>query len=285
MLLAIASGKGGTGKTTVAVNLAVAAAREGHDVQLLDCDVEEPNCHLFLDPGDADCRDAVARVPVVDDSACDGCGACAEICRFNALAAVGDGVLVFTELCHGCGGCRLVCPRRAIDFRDRRIGELRDARTAGLRLTWGRLRVGEALVPPVIDQVRSLRGDAGLVLVDAPPGTSCAAIAALRGSDFAVLVTEPTPFGLNDLVMAVDVVRRLGIPCGVIVNRAGAGDDRVHDWCRREGVDFLLEIPDDRRVAEAYARGELVLDAVPETAALFRGLVRTLTARRGKGAA
>ncbi|MCP4574585.1 MAG: P-loop NTPase [bacterium] len=285
MNLTIASGKGGTGKTTVAVNLAVAATREGRRVQLLDCDVEEPNCHLFLEPETERRRDALVPVPEVEEAACNGCGECAAICRYNALAVVGSSVMVFPELCHGCAGCWLVCPEQAITRGERSIGDLVEADVAGLRLAYGRLNVGEALVPPLIAQVSALRGDADLTIVDAPPGTSCSAIAALSGSDYVVLVTEPTPFGLNDLVLAADVVRQLELPCGVVINRAGAGDDRVHDWCRREGLEILLEIPDDRRVAEAYARGDLVLDAVPGAADLYRDLMRTLMARAVEGAA
>lgn len=285
MYVTIASGKGGTGKTTVATNLAVAAARAGRQVRLLDCDVEEPNCHLFLEPASVHRRDAMVSIPVVDDDSCNGCGQCAEICRFNALAVVGDGVMVFPELCHACAGCWLVCPEKAITRGQRSIGEVGEGDVEGVHLVYGRLNVGEALVPPLIEQVRAAAGDADLVLVDAPPGTSCSAIAAMQDSEFVVLVTEPTPFGLNDLILAVSVVRQLDIPCGVIVNRAGAGDDRVHRWCRQENVEILLEIPDDRRMAEAYARGDLILDAVPGVAALYDDLLRTLTVRAVEGAA
>ncbi len=275
MIVAIASGKGGTGKTTVAVNLALSLSG---DVQILDCDVEAPNVHLFLEAQPEGSEIVGIPVPVVDADLCNQCGECSRLCQYNAIAVLGTGVMVFPELCHGCGGCALVCPEEAISEVMRPIGVVEDGRAGSIHLVQGRLYVGEALVPPLIRDVRARSRDDGVVLIDAPPGTSCSMIAAVRGSDFVVLVTEPTPFGLNDLELAVETVRTLGIPCGVVINRAGSGDDRVKEYCASEGLEVLLEIPDDRRIAEAYARGLTLVDAIPDIRPLFASLAARIGA-------
>lgn len=260
MILAIASGKGGTGKTTVSVNLAkVLGAR----AQLLDCDVEEPNCHLFLKGALRELEIVTAPVPQVDETLCDGCGECGRFCAYHAIVSFGAAPLVFPELCHGCGGCAKVCPRQAILEVDRRIGVLEAMEAGDVTLIQGRLDVGVATAPPLVRAVkaRTLRGR--LVILDAPPGTSCPMVTTVRGADFVALVTEPTPFGVHDLKLALAAVKELGIPCGVIVNRVGIGDDRVHIYCAQEGIPVLLEIPEDRRIAEAYSRGDLVVDVLP----------------------
>lgn len=272
MRIAIASGKGGTGKTTVATNLAVVATLDGREVHLVDCDVEEPNCHVFVDPQIQHREDVTIPVPVVDNKLCQGCGECAQICEFNALACYGDGVIAFPELCHGCGGCWLVCPEGAIRPGARSIGVVEEGAASGFRFTQGRLRVGEALAPPLINRVKEHVGESELTILDAPPGTSCPAIAAVKDSDFVILVTEPTPFGLNDLGLAVEVVRRLQIPFGVVVNRAGAGDDRIHRYCFNERVPILLEIPDDMWIARAYSEGVTAVSAIPDVYGLFHRL-------------
>ena len=269
MILAVASGKGGTGKTTVSVNLARVL---GSDVMLLDCDVEEPNCRLFL--GGVSCEEETVGIPVpeVDEALCDGCGECGRFCAYHAIVSFGTVPVVFPEMCHGCGGCARVCPRRAIRETDKRMGVVETIRTENITLIEGRLDVGAAMAPPLIRAVKSrLQKDLPAIL-DAPPGTSCPVIATLRGADFVALVTEPTPFGLHDLKLAVDTVRELGIPFGVVINRVGIGDDRVHLFCREENVSVLMEIPDDRRIAETYSKGFLIVDALPE----YRGLFRTL---------
>jgi MinD superfamily P-loop ATPase len=264
MRIAIASGKGGTGKTTVATNLAIAAALDGRKVHLVDCDVEEPNCHVFVNPEIQSRETVTVPVPVVDNQLCQGCGDCARICEFNALACYGKGVMTFPELCHGCGGCWLVCPEGAIRPGARTIGVVERGTAFGFQFTQGRLRVGEALAPPLIRRVKRVENGSDLVIFDSPPGTSCPAIAAVRDSDFVILVTEPTPFGLNDLNLAVDVVRRLKIPFGVVINRADAGDDRVHRYCDEEHIPVLMEIPDDMRIAKAYSEGVIAISALPE---------------------
>ncbi|MDD2337819.1 MAG: ATP-binding protein, partial [Geobacteraceae bacterium] len=225
MIIAVASGKGGTGKTTVSVNL---ARTVGHGVQLLDCDVEEPNAHLFLRGSDSGSDIVTIPIPEVDESLCDSCGECGRFCRYHAIVSFGSSPLVFPEMCHSCGGCSLVCPRGAIHETGRRIGVVETRESDGVTLVQGRLDIGVAMAPPLIRAVKArMKNNGTTVIFDAPPGTSCPVIATLRGSDFVLLVTEPTPFGLHDLRLAVDMVRELAIPFGVVVNRMGVGDDRV----------------------------------------------------------
>ena len=270
MIIAVASGKGGTGKTTVSANL----ARVRGDVTLLDCDVEEPNVHLFVSGEPQGEPEIVSLlVPEVDESRCDGCAACSRFCAFKALAVLDKRVLVFTELCHGCGGCARVCPQGAIREVPKRVGVVETMRAGGgVTVVQGRLDVGVAMAPPLIRAVKARIPKTGDAILDAPPGTSCPVVATLRETDFVVLVTEPTPFGLNDLKLAVAVVRELELPFGVVVNRADRSDDRVAVYCREAGIPVLAEIPDDRRVAEAYSRGELMVDALPEYRSLFQRL-------------
>ncbi len=273
MIIAVASGKGGTGKTTVSVNLARMA---GSDVLLLDCDVEEPNAHLFLKGEMAGQEIVTIRVPQVDESLCDGCGECGRICAYHAIVSFGSTAIVFPDMCHGCGGCALVCPRNAIQEVDRRLGVVETAKAGNITLVQGRIDVGVALAPPLIRAVKNRLQNGLPAILDAPPGTSCPVVTTLRGSDFVLLVTEPTPFGLHDLKLAVDMVQELAIPCAVVINRVGVGDDRVHLFCAQKRIPVILEIPDDRRIAEAYSRGELLVDALPEYRGLFEGLLQKI---------
>jgi len=262
MIVAIASGKGGTGKTTVAVNLAVALDKP---VQLLDCDVEEPNVDLFLKASITEREEVLAEVPRIDLARCTYCGQCQEICQFNALAVLPETkiVLTFPELCHSCGGCFAVCPEDAVLPDQRLLGHLEIGQRGNVRLIQGKLRVGEAMSPPLIRRVRQASSPNGMVIIDAPPGTSCPVIASLRGADYVCLVTEPTPFGLNDLELAVGAVRKLKIPMGIVINRADVGDGRILEYARRESIPVLLEIPFERSTAETYARGEILVEAQP----------------------
>ncbi len=268
--IAIASGKGGTGKTTGAVHLAALLAAQGRAVQYLDCDVEEPNGHLFLKPQIEASASASIPIPAVDAAKCTSCGKCAEVCEFNAIAMLKK-PLVFPELCHGCGACALVCPFGAIRETPRAIGAVEIGCAGAIAFAQGRLNVGEPMSPPLIRAVKAKRIPEAIALLDAPPGTSCPVVATVRGADFVVLVTEPTPFGLHDLHLAVDTLRPLGRPLGVVVNRADE-DRRVQDFCRARDIPLLAELPDDRRVAETYARGELLFDRLPEWRGHFEKL-------------
>jgi MinD superfamily P-loop ATPase len=272
VIISVASGKGGTGKTTVAVNLAMAL---GEPVTFLDCDVEEPNAHLFLKPTIDHSLDFWVEVPEIDSSRCTFCGKCQEICQFNAMAVLPELALTFPELCHSCGGCFLICPEGAVRSGQRLMGTVEMGTRGPVHFVHGRLRVGEAMAPPLIRRVRQEAPESALTIIDAPPGTSCPVVTALYGSDLVILVTEPTPFGLNDLELAVGAGRQMRLPMGLVINRADMGDRRVHDFAARENLPILLEIPFDRHVAETYARGELLVESLPE----WRRLMQALFAR------
>ena len=275
MKIAVASGKGGTGKTTIALALAEAA---GKGTELLDCDVEEPNCHLFI-KAESTKEPVTVPKPVVNEQLCCGCRRCSEICQFNAIAVLGKKVLLFNDLCHGCGGCVRVCPTGALTEEPYRIGEVGSCRVNDLTLIDGRLAIGQAMSPPLIRAVKERAGKSGgHVIIDSPPGTSCPMVAAVRDSDFVVLVTEPTPFGLHDLTLAVDALRLLELPLGVVINRSDSGDDRVKAYCGNEKIPVLLEIPNRRDIAEAYSRGKTLLEAAPELRPEFERVLETIEA-------
>lgn len=274
MIICIASGKGGTGKTTIATNLAVSL---NGGVQLLDCDVEEPNAHLFIKLESNKTEAVEIPVPEVDPDKCDFCGECGEICQFSAITVIGKKVLTFPELCHSCKGCMMVCPRGAISEKGRALGVLETGSSGSVEFVHGRLRIGEAMSPPLINRVKEHIDPEKTNIIDAPPGTSCPVIVAMKGSHFVILVTEPTPFGLNDLKLAVGAVRTLEIPLGIIINRCDVGDDQVAKYAIEEGIPILMEIPDDRRIAEAYSRGIMMVDVKPEMRDRFRDLYERIT--------
>jgi MinD superfamily P-loop ATPase len=271
--VAIASGKGGTGKTTVATNLAWVAAQAEKSVVYLDCDVEEPNGQIFLKPIVDWRKPVTVAVPRVDPVVCDLCGQCGEICQFSAIVCVGQKVLLFPELCHSCGGCDLVCPLTAITEVPRGIATVTAGHKGSLRYFQGLLNIGEAMSPPVIRAVKEEAPEAELVIVDAPPGTACPVVEAVRGCDHVLLVTEPTPFGLHDLELALGTVQSLEIPCEVVINRAGLNGSKTEEFCRRKGVEVVAEFPDSRRVAEAYSRGELASEKDPDIRDRYRSLL------------
>jgi MinD superfamily P-loop ATPase len=268
MVIAIASGKGGTGKTSVAVSLALSLER----CQFLDCDVEEPNASLFLRPSITGKTSVSVLEPWIDETKCSHCGECAGICVYHAIAVFEKNVLLFPQLCHGCGGCMLVCPEKAIAEGRRNIGVIEKGANNSIAFIQGILNIGEHMATPVIkDMKRLIRKDMH-VIIDSPPGTSCPMIESVKGSDFVLLVTEPTPFGLNDLTLAVDVVRDLNIPFGVVINCDGIGDDRVKEYCQMGNMPLLLSIPWSREIAEAYSRGIPAVEAFPDLKNKFRSL-------------
>ncbi|HNZ36255.1 MAG: ATP-binding protein [Candidatus Marinimicrobia bacterium] len=276
MIIAVASGKGGTGKTTIAVNLAYALDRE---VQLLDCDVEEPNAQLFLNGALLSTEEVTIPIPQIDASLCNGCGECSRFCEYNAIVSYGTMPLVFADMCHGCGGCMKVCPPQAIREVDHRIGVIETFSAGKITLIQGKLDIGAAMAPPLIRAVKRKMDNRIPILLDAPPGTSCPVITTLRGADFVALVTEPTPFGLNDLILAVETVREMDLPFGVIINRSGSGDARVNFYCADENIPILAEIPDDRKIAEAYSRGELIGKVFPKYRLIFEKIINDITTR------
>jgi len=284
LVISIASGKGGTGKTTVAMNLARMAS-ESHRVQILDCDVEEPNCHLFAEP-DVETKEGVyVPTPSVNADTCSHCSLCAKVCAFHAIVAGPRGVVVLKELCHGCGACVALCPTHSLVDQQRNIGSVRSGPSRscpGVSLTYGSLEPGEALAAVVISAVRKrASSNADLILIDSPPGTSCGMVRSVNGSDFCLLVTEPTPLGLHDLELAWETATKLGIRTGVVINRAGAARTDAKGFCEQRGIPVLLEIPLDRRVAEAYAKGQIIVDVLPDCKEGFRDLVHSIVAYGG----
>jgi MinD superfamily P-loop ATPase len=268
MIVSVASGKGGTGKTSVAVNMALSIG----NVQLLDCDVEEPNAYLLLHPEINKKEPVYTLIPKVDRKLCNTCGECTKFCQFNAIFVAPEKILVFPELCHSCGGCALVCPRKAITWEKHRIGSLNFGSVGDLALVYGELEVSKPLAVPVIKAVKKQIKEAKNVILDSPPGTSCPFVETVRGSDFCVLVTEPTPFGLHDLKIAVEVLRRVEVPFGVVVNRAGIGDKKVYYYCRKENIRIFLEIPYNRKIAELYSKGVPFSLEMPEWEEKFQTL-------------
>lgn len=291
MIIAVASGKGGTGKTTVAVSLALSLAGrvDGADPIFLDCDVEEPNAALFLNPTMRERREVGQMVPDVDLDTCTYCGRCAEVCQYNAIAVAGEAVLLFSELCHGCGSCTLNCPVEAItevlDIMGVLEGGSKESADGegAIMFAHGILNVGEAMAVPVIRQLKewaippnaagALGDGAAPVILDAPPGNACPVVEVMDGADFVLLVTEPTPFGLHDLRQAVDVARdEMGLPVGVVINREGVGDQGVDRFCEEEGIPILMRIPIERSIAEAYSEGVPLVEEVPEYGEHFRAM-------------
>ncbi len=282
MVIAVASGKGGTGKTMVAVSLALAASEEETGIRplLLDCDVEEPNAGLFLDPDYTFKRETGVLVPEVDEDKCTYCGRCAEVCVWNAIAVAGSKTLVFRDMCHGCASCMLVCPENAIREILHVTGKIEGGNTPSLDFARGVMNIGQAMPVPTISSLLKEylhQEREGLVVIDAPPGTSCPVVEAVSRSDYVVLVTEPTPFGLHDLKAAVDVVvNQLDIQAGVIINRDGIGDMKVEEYCNSENLPILARIPMDRNIAEVLSEGIPLIQGYPEYRIVFLDILNRI---------
>jgi len=282
MRIAVASGKGGTGKTTIATSFATALSQTYSTISCLDCDVEGPNAHLFLKPTISQRSPVVTLIPEVDTDVCTGCGRCAEVCQFHAIVVLNRNPLVFPQLCHGCGSCSLVCPENAIVEVPKPLGILESGPTKeGITFAHGVLNVGEPMAVPVITQLKNWQdlSNAEIVILDAPPGASCPVVETLRGSDYVILVTEPTPFGLHDLTLAVQLTRELDIPCGIIINRDGIGDNRVDEYCHSANLPVLMRIPFDRKIGEGIAQGKTLLDIQPDYSERFQNLFEQIEGR------
>jgi len=272
MIISIASGKGGTGKTTVATNLALSIP----NAQILDCDVEEPNAHIFIKPEIKNRELVFIPVPKIDESECNNCGKCGEVCVYNAIAVLENKTLVFPDLCHGCGSCSYFCPQGAIKEVNKEIGYVEIGNNDKLQFVHGNLNIGEMMAPPLIKTVKKYINSDKTAIIDAPPGTSCPVITAIKDSDFVILVTEPTPFGLNDLILAVEVVKILNIPFGVVINRSDLGNKDTDAYCGKENIPILMRIRFKKEIAMAYSKGIPVVEALPEYKKSFQKLFRKI---------
>jgi len=278
MIITVASGKGGTGKTTVAVSLALSI---GENIQLIDSDVEEPNTHIFLKPDISKKEEVHIKVPQINPEKCVFCGKCSSICAFNAIAVVPETINIFTELCHSCGACQHLCPTQAISEIDKSIGSIEIGKKDGIDFVQGQLDIGQAMPTPIIKALKKHIDPNKQTIIDAPPGTSCAMVHSVINSDYCILVTEPTPFGLHDLKLAIGVLIKLEIPFGVIINRCDIGNSAVEDYCQSQDINALMKIQFSRKIAEGYSLGEPLIETLPEYKATFQKIYKKI--RDGDG--
>jgi MinD superfamily P-loop ATPase len=278
MIISVASGKGGTGKTTIAVNLALSLS----NVQLIDCDVEEPNSHIFLNPEIEKKQEVQVLVPEIDEEKCTYCGKCREVCEYNAFAVISPqqdrkgSILVFDNLCHSCGACVYFCPENAISEVEKRIGIIESGKAGNIDFIHGLLDIGQAMAPPLVRQVKKNIKPEKTVIIDAPPGTSCPVVSSIKDTDYCILVTEPTPFGLNDLVLAVEVLKKMKIPFGVVINRADLGDDKTELYCQEQNIPILMKIGFKKEIARAYSQGKSIVETFPEYKEMFENLYQKI---------
>ena len=280
MIISVASGKGGTGKTTVATSLALSLVQQELTLCFLDCDVEAPNAHLFLQPEFYSTQYVEQYIPQVDIDQCSGCGRCAEVCQYHAIVVLGAKTLVFPELCHGCGSCTLECPEKAITEIPEKLGLLEAGNTPeGIAFAGGLLDIGEPMAVPVIRQLKKWQSPqaSAIAIWDCPPGTSCPVVESIRGADYLLLVTEPTPFGLHDLKLAIQLARELDIPAGVVINRDGVGDTQVEAFCQQTGIPILMRIPLDREIGAGIAQGKTLIQIIPEYQQRFQEMFVRIT--------
>jgi MinD superfamily P-loop ATPase len=279
MIITIASGKGGTGKTTVAVSLALSIEK---NIQLLDSDAEEPNTHIFIKPKINKKERVIIKTPQIDLEKCIFCGKCSEACAFNAIAVTPHTVKIFSELCHSCGVCKHICPHKAISETDTPIGLIEIGEKNNLSFVQGKLNVGQAMSIPIIKDVKKHIDHNKHTIIDAPPGTSCSMVHSVINSDYCILVTEPTPFGLNDLKLAIKVLLKLKIPFSVIINRCDIGNNEVKKHCADNNIKILMEIPFSRKIAEGYSSGKPLIESAPEYKKEFQKLFIKIDNNYGK---
>jgi MinD superfamily P-loop ATPase len=285
MIIAVASGKGGTGKTTIATSLALSLAKQGQEISFLDCDVEAPNAHLFLKPEFQQTKNVVRLIPQVNAEKCSGCGRCAEVCQYHAIVVLGGNTLVFPELCHGCGSCTLECTDVAITEIPEKLGLLEAGKAShDIRFARGLLDIGEPMAVPVIHQLKNWQPvqNSAISIWDSPPGTSCPVVEAIRGTDYLLLVTEPTPFGLHDLKLAAQLGSELEIPIGVVINRDGVGDAQVEAFCQNAGIPILMRIPLAREIGAGIAEGKPLIDILPKYQARFQEIYARIVTEMGR---
>jgi len=278
--IAVASGKGGTGKTTIATGFALSIINDiSESLLFLDCDVEAPNAHLFLKPQLTEEKPVEILIPEVNESLCTHCGECAKVCQFQAIAVLGNKTLVFPQLCHGCGSCTMICPANAIQEIPKSIGVLQKGTAGEIKFARGVMDIGEPMAVPIIRQLKKWVAplEPQITIIDSPPGTSCPVVESIRGSDFLILVTEPTPFGFHDLKLAHQVAKDLQIPAGVIINRENGAFSELEDYCKEENLPILMRVPFQRNIAEGIAKGRNLIEILPEMSASFQNIYHQIT--------